>query len=445
MRRRRHGWIALAGLLLIGGLVAAPGTEAAADDSSDDGTSVALVGPLVAALDVDAPGAYWTPERMEQAIPLGLDPDGDAVDAAPRAAAPRARGALTSPRSVGKLFFSDRTSDYVCSAATVNTADKNVIITAGHCVNTGGRRGLLGGCTAGSTYNNFLFVPRYANGSAPDGRWVGTRAIMHREWVERCDAFTYDNALVELAPRNGRRLVDVVGGNGLALNFPARETGVRVWGWPAEAPYDGETVRRCAGESYQFSATGTDAAIACGLTGGASGGPWFVSMASPQVGFIWAVTSRRTTTGAAYLLATPLTGSVRTLLGAARAARPLAPVGVTGAGRVVVTRAGVAFRALPGRVGRGQLLRLRARAGASTPVVLSIRLRPHGPWRRLRVARTDRDGVVEFAFRPTRVGALRYRLRTPRTSVSVAVRVLSCPLPRDRSVAEDTVCTQPTA
>ncbi len=48
---------------------------------------------------------------------------------------------MVAPRSTGKLFFSDGASDYVCSGAAVNTPERNVVLTAGHCSSITGATG----------------------------------------------------------------------------------------------------------------------------------------------------------------------------------------------------------------------------------------------------------------------------------------------------------------
>ena len=405
---------------------------------------------VASAVDADDVLGYWTTRRMADARPLDLDAAGNLLT--PRASAtPRTSArAARVPRSAGKLFFTTPSGDAVCSAATVNTAQKNVIITAAHCAHTG-----PGGLLSPSRYfTNFLFVPRYTNGSAPDGRWVGARAVTHPQWI-RSENLAYDQALIEVLPRNGRRLVDVVGGNGLAWNYPQRESDVRVWGWPAESPYSGEYAHRCVGATSSFAGSG-DAKIACPMNGGASGGPWFLGMLDDNVGFIWAVTSRRTTTGTKYLIAYPLTGSIRNLLAATQesgaaagqptAARASAPAPDGTSARVATRAGGIHFRAVQQHVGRGQVVRLRARTTRDTRIVLRVKLSRSASWQWIQVKRTNGDGVVEFRHRPRKAGVRWYQVRTSRArSEPVRVRVHWCPLPydRSRSVVEDTGCTNP--
>lgn len=422
--------------LMVGLLLVAPANGRPTPDRRAATPGVATV---ASSADVGDVLDYWTPARMARAKPLGLDVDGNRLAPRPRATGrTTARATVAVPRSAGKLFFTTPQGDAVCSAAAVNTAQRDVIITAAHCAHTG--PGFL--LTPASYYTNFLFVPRYNNGSAPDGAWVGVRAITHRQWIEDED-LAYDQALIEVAPRGGANLVDVVGGNGLAWNYPARQSDVRVWGWPAEAPYNGETAHRCAGSTSSFAGT-ADAKIACPMTGGASGGPWFLSMTGAHVGFIWAVTSRRTVTGEKYLIARPLTSAIQTLLAAA--ARTSGPVATRPASARAAQRPRVALRAIPARVGSGQLLRLRVRTTRGTRVVLRVRTSRSAPWTRSRVGRTNSDGLVEFRLRPAKPERRWYRAYTARAaSDPVRVSVHRCPLPYDRSAAVvDAIrCTRP--
>ncbi len=441
---------------MLGLLLAVPVTGGATASERSARVVPARTATVATAADADEVLAYWTRRRMAAALPLGLDAAGDLL--VPRTgAAPRtsARATTSTPRSAGKLFFTTPGGDAVCSAAAVNTAQKNVIITAAHCAHTG-----PGGLLSPSRYfTNFLFVPRYRNGSAPDGRWVGARAVTHSQWVRNGD-LAYDQALIEVLPRNGRRLVDVVGGNGLAWNHPPRQTDVRVWGWPAESPYSGEYAHRCAGSTSSFAGSG-DAKIACAMNGGASGGPWYLGMLYRDVGFIWAITSRRTTSGTKYLIAYPLTGAIRNLLAATRDSSALAATPAparpamahtTGSapaptsGRLAARAGGIRFRAVRRHEGRGQVVRLRARTTRDTRIVLRVKLSRRASWQVVDVKRTNSDGIVEFRHRPRRAGLRWYHVRTQRASSDpVRVRVHWCPLPyqRSRAVVDAIDCTNP--
>lgn len=428
---RVQRWLALGSVMASTFVVTMPASARAPDASALPTPAAAI---RTAALDTDGVRSYWTPSRMEAAVPLGLDVDGNHLAAAPPASStPRAKAAaLTAPRTVGKLFFTTNEGDAQCSAAALNSPGRNVVITAGHCANDG--PGLLGPT---ANFRNFLFVPRYARGSAPDGRWVGTKVALHNAWVRSADT-DYDQAVLTVAPIGGRNLVDVVGGNGLALNYPVRQNEVRVWGWPAEAPYDGETVRRCSGITGTYPGTG-DAQINCTMNGGASGGPWMLSMTSANAGFIWAVTSRRTLEGRARLVARPLTSAVLTLVSAVRSRPVVSPA------RRPAARSTVPFKAYPADVGRGQLLRLKVKVPAGGKATLQLRYSSRSSWATVSSARAGSTGVLEFRFHPTRVGWSRYRVVTTRGTSTRSVLVHHCPFPvsTSRAVVSATRCTAP--
>jgi V8-like Glu-specific endopeptidase len=260
---------------------------------------------------LDATG-YWTAEKMRTAIPADLP--GDAATPtkqgistssgiASRPVAPKGNRILNDavPSTAGKLFFSDNGLNYVCSASTINNNYKNLIITAGHCVHSG---------QGGGWHTNIVFAPSYYNGQSSAGLWNWTGARTFNSWINSSD-FSHDQAFVTLGQRNGQNLIDAVGGNGLVWGNSRDQANTRIWGWPAEAPYNGEVPYYCDGNTYAYGST--DAALGCTMNGGASGGPWLKDRIDQNLGYVFAVTSRRTTSGPAILLSTPNTVDVKTM------------------------------------------------------------------------------------------------------------------------------------
>jgi V8-like Glu-specific endopeptidase len=279
--------------------------------SSPDGVvaAPAATGPVRAVRD------YWTVERMAAAVPV--------EEALPSLAGPTSYDAARErrgtsgpvpprrvPRTVGKLFFSDGAGDYVCSAAAIRTRKRDQVITAGHCVHTGPNVGVL---QQPHFFRNWVFVPRYHRGRAPDRKWVARNAWAFNGWVES-ESFRHDQAIIAFKKRNGRKLVRAVGGNEVVWGRPQRQSRVTIWGWPAERPFNGQTARRCAGRTVPFRGT-TDAAMHhCRLNGGASGGPWFLPRGrTKNTGKIWAITSRRLV-DRPVLLATPIPRAIRQMI-----------------------------------------------------------------------------------------------------------------------------------
>jgi hypothetical protein len=66
----------------------------------------------------------------------------------------------------------------------------------------------------------------------------------------------------------------VVGGQGVAFNA-ARGQDMYAFGYPAADPYDGTKLIYCSGTVFDaFPSDGIG--MGCDMTGGASGGPWFL-------------------------------------------------------------------------------------------------------------------------------------------------------------------------
>ncbi len=306
----------LAGTLLSGVSPTSAGADAAmpaaAVDSRDEMVAAAPR-PVRTAREIRR---YWTPERMAAAVPIedvlpSLKVPATDDDTADRQRAPRtAAGRVRAPRTTGKLFFKDGAFDYVCSASAIKTRKRNQVITAGHCVHTGPNVPIL---QSPHFYSDWVFVPRYRNGQAPYGRWVANHAFAFEGWIEN-EAFRYDQAIVSFKRRNGRRLVNAVGGNEVVWGNDQRQPGTTIWGWPAEDPYDGEVARTCNGRTTPFEDTADAAMHACDLNGGASGGPWYLPRGrTANTGRIWAITSRRLT-NAPVLLAHPIPRQIRQMI-----------------------------------------------------------------------------------------------------------------------------------
>ncbi len=97
--------------------------------------------------------------------------------------------------------------------------------------------------------------------------------------TERLQNFDVGAAVVARNER-GQRLVDAVGGAGIAWGLKAKQV-FDVHGYPVAPPFDGETQRLCAQtpflghDAQSFLWPGPlDLAVDCDVTGGASGGGW---------------------------------------------------------------------------------------------------------------------------------------------------------------------------
>jgi hypothetical protein len=173
-------------------------------------------------------------------------------------------GSVTSPPATtsGRIFFTGNDGlGYSCSGSTVNSGGKNLVWTAGHCVHTGG---------SGTWFRNWVFVPRYNNGNAPYGTWSARQLWSWTLWTQNGDR-AYDIGVAVMNPDVwGRRIVNVVGGQGIEWNYPLSQY-VYQFGYPARAPFNGGSLQYCSGTTYNdWGNQGID----CTMTEGASGGPW---------------------------------------------------------------------------------------------------------------------------------------------------------------------------
>jgi V8-like Glu-specific endopeptidase len=267
-----------------------------------------------AVLDVPGSGAairdYWTKERMREAeppaplaAPAPPAPSGGAeraavptyVSGAGPGEPPRARlrsGARVTDRSVGrdavavtdpaasgnrahgKVFFTIRKGsapgDYVCSGTAVNSRNRSLVWTAGHCVydyRDGGR------------VVNFAFVPAYDRGATPYGIWPARKLATTKRW-RRDGNLRFDLGAATVRRLDGSALQSVVGARGIGFDQPRRQD-YSIFGYPAMGPFDGESEYRCdsrylggdlpGGPGPKTMRTG------CDMTRGASGGGWIAA------------------------------------------------------------------------------------------------------------------------------------------------------------------------
>ncbi|KUN16625.1 hypothetical protein AQJ23_44080 [Streptomyces antibioticus] len=197
----------------------------------------------------------------------------------------------------GKVFFDSPEGTMVCSATVVqdpaNPGKSNMVWTAGHCVHAG---------KEGGWYRNIAFVPSYNNDAlsaaelakasreevAPYGVWWGDWAQTSDQWIEQGgetggDGASYDFAVIHVTPEkggSGKSLEETVG-SALPVNFnapaAAKIQSLTATGYPAAAPFDGETMYQCQDKPGRLSIKASDPTmyrIGCTMTGGSSGGGW---------------------------------------------------------------------------------------------------------------------------------------------------------------------------
>ncbi len=224
---------------------------------------------------------YWTKARMRHAVPKTVAPTGQASQVetgAPtvvRGKPPKPQpngGFLGGPwtgggnvvKTTGKVFFTEAGSNYVCSGSAVTSANQSLVTTAGHCVNEG----------PGAFVTNFAFVPAYDHGARPYGTFAATQLFTTSQWQTAGD-FDYDVGMAKVGTVNSKTLTATVGSQGIGFNQP-RGQFLYSFGYPQAAPYDGTTLDYCSGTVTNDTTGGSnDMRLACNMTGGSSGGPWF--------------------------------------------------------------------------------------------------------------------------------------------------------------------------
>lgn len=283
------------GVLLSGAGVTGAGAKPTPKPMSATEASVAAVHTVTASRNKVL--AHWTAARMRAAKaapvraeartaepqshshPLVSGPGSTAAGVAkPRAVAPladlsqsevwTAHGQMPAT-TVGKLYFDEPDGAFECTASVINSANKNLIWTAGHCASDGN----------GTWFTNWLFVPDYADGNRPYGVWTAASASTPTAYLNGADR-DYDFAAIKMNP-NPANLDDVVGSQGYRFNG-AYEVNASEFGYPydthpARDGITGQQLRYCNGTTWRplfWPVQPDQMGIHCDQGHGASGGPW---------------------------------------------------------------------------------------------------------------------------------------------------------------------------
>jgi hypothetical protein len=207
-------------------------------------------------------------------------------------------------KQIGKLVFDTDPSPTVtrwswCTATVINSENRSLLLTAGHCVwDIGNRR----------WYTNVWFHPGYQYGAnASLGTW--SARLLSTTWNYYNTGASADDMAIVLLNRNssGYGIVDWVGAHGIAFNqatgyyrssfgYPATD-----WRWPGYVA-DGEDLRYCQNyDTYYTSGSfAGQLLISCRMTGGSSGGPWLHNVQSNWLGYANSVNSNKGGIGAAW-------------------------------------------------------------------------------------------------------------------------------------------------
>src|SRR6266568_1669388 len=225
---------------------------------------------------------HWTPASMQEATDADLQigttagptqggSDTSQGKAAQQQGQPPHNADPSYPLStVGKVFFTNAAGqDLVCSGTAVASLNHSVVDTAGHCLYWNG-----------AWVQNVIFCPLYENGSTPYGCWAARALEVPSDWIgAKPNDYHHDFGMAIVAPNSQGDLTDLVGGAGWAYNKPVSQP-FYAYGYPAGHPFDGQTIQSCeasSGTVWQHGG-GTVVSIPCNMTGGSSGGPWFIQI-----------------------------------------------------------------------------------------------------------------------------------------------------------------------
>jgi hypothetical protein len=228
---------------------------------------------------------YWTPERMRNARPLDLVVGADGR-AKLHIGAPEAGGARASFLSVptpdvppysfnGRIFIRRGDLAGYCSGTAINSPTRQLVLTAGHCVNSGREDGVA------SVWSKYLqFVPAYNGGVAPFGSFVARRSHVRapQQWTNHGNPDFDMGAFLTLPNSESVNVADAVGGGATIVTDLTRHQTFQTFGYPGEtrqmqkcfSPYIGDDLL-----SNRFPGPPT-LGINCHWAPGASGGGWLI-------------------------------------------------------------------------------------------------------------------------------------------------------------------------
>ena len=242
---------------------------------------------------------YWTEARLRAATPRDFvfdpvrgfhlapqrKPGGGGTGGGNTTGASWPNGTGLVYKATGKVYFVMGSSAYVCSGTALGDSRSgySLVITAGHCVydeETG--NGQLSGFAT-----NWLFIPQFDSSptftcaNTAFGCWTAQALVVNRGFAG-AGGFTttathYDWGFAVVGPggKSGAPLDSVVGTFGYSASAMSGGTTVDAFGYPAAGKYHGNDLVYCQGPvGFDALTSNTNYKLACGMTGGSSGGPW---------------------------------------------------------------------------------------------------------------------------------------------------------------------------
>jgi hypothetical protein len=226
---------------------------------------------------------FWTPARMAAARPLemtvGRGGHGDVHLGRRPLVATASYSLVPTPETPpfawnGRLFVVQNGEEGFCSATVIDSPSGRLVLTAGHCVNTGPEGG-----KPGKWSTDLEFVPGFNLGAAPYGTFAleGTPRAL-RGWTAEGNPDFDLGAFLVGPSAAGIGLEDALGGGARIVTDLGHKQRFDSFGYPGGT----ERMRGCvSGYAGQDPATITlpgppTVGIRCRWAPGASGGGWLI-------------------------------------------------------------------------------------------------------------------------------------------------------------------------
>ncbi|MDU0968521.1 MAG: trypsin-like serine protease [Actinomycetaceae bacterium] len=274
--RGRRGVMAAAAILASAGLLAAPAADAlsghvhstsvVARQTNDDATITWFghVKPSVVHHN------YWTSWRIrwpgvapgvhQQVVDPSLTSLVASFSDAPEGQAVETEGNVIP--QMGLVVYGDHAANpdsTSCSGVVVHSPTGDRVVTAAHCLS--GITGRIG------------FIPDYHDGKAPYGVWEVEATAVDADYPD----VSADQAVLKIAPRDGKTIEEVVGGLPVAYDAQLDNDNIIMAGYPSST----KEPRLCRAATTLYQEDGASFLyMNCkGMPGGVSGGPWVRMMA----------------------------------------------------------------------------------------------------------------------------------------------------------------------
>jgi hypothetical protein len=226
---------------------------------------------------------FWTPARMAAARPLEMT-----VGRAGRVDVHLGRRPLVATASYslvptpetppyswnGRLFVVQNGQEGFCSATAIDSPSRSLVLTAGHCVNTGPEDG-----KPGKWSTELEFVPGFNLGAAPYGTFaLEGKPHALRGWTAEGNP-DFDLGAFLVAPNAaGVPLAEAVGGGATIVTDLGRKQRFETFGYPGGTDEMRHCVSGSAGQdpvTFGFPGPST-VGVHCRWAPGASGGGWLI-------------------------------------------------------------------------------------------------------------------------------------------------------------------------